>query len=46
MGIAARELSQFVIRPTLLYLGQDNPDAEGLLLGIAAQPVAPGLGTA
>lgn len=36
MGIAARELSQFVIRPTLLYLGQDNPDAEALLLGIAA----------
>ena len=36
MGIAARELSHFVIRPTLLYLGQDNPDAEALLLGIAA----------
>ena len=36
MGIAARELSHYVIRPTLLYLGQDNPDAEALLLGIAA----------
>ena len=36
MGIAARELSQFVIRPTLLYLGQSNPNAETLLLGIAA----------
>jgi len=36
MGIAARELSLYVIRPTLLYLGQNNPDAEALLLGIAA----------
>lgn len=36
MGIAARELSLYVIRPTLLYMGQDNPDAEALLLGIAA----------
>ncbi|MFJ7884929.1 hypothetical protein ACIQYF_15790 [Pseudomonas sp. NPDC096917] len=36
MGIAARELSLYVIRPTLLYLGQTNPDAEALLLGIAA----------
>lgn len=36
MGIAARELSLYVIRPTLLYLGQNNPDAEVLLLGIAA----------
>jgi len=36
MGIAARELSLYVIRPTLLYLGQNNPDAEALLLGVAA----------
>lgn len=36
MGIADRELSVDVIRPTLLYLGQNNPDAEALLLGIAA----------
>lgn len=36
MGIAARELSLYVIRPTLLYLGQNNPNAEALLLGIAA----------
>ncbi|MFP3514621.1 hypothetical protein SB766_00185 [Pseudomonas sp. SIMBA_077] len=36
MGIAARELNLYVIRPTLLYLGQKNPDAEMLLLGIAA----------
>ena len=36
MGIAARELSLYVIRPTLLYLGMNNPDAEALLLGIAA----------
>ena len=36
MGIAARELSLYVIRPTLRYLGQNNPDAEALLLGIAA----------
>ena len=36
MGIAARELSLYVIRPTLAYLGQNNPNAEILLLGIAA----------
>ncbi len=36
MGIAAKELSQYVIRPTLLYLGLNNPNAEALLLGIAA----------
>ena len=35
-GIAARELSLYVIRPTLAYLGQNNPNAETLLLGIAA----------
>ena len=36
MGIAARELSLYVIRPTLAYLGLHNPNAETLLLGIAA----------
>ncbi|MBV6289385.1 hypothetical protein [Pseudomonas aegrilactucae] len=36
MGIAASELSEFVIRPTLLYLGRQCPCAEALLLGVAA----------
>lgn len=36
IGIAAKELNQYVIRPTLLYLGLNNPNAEALLLGIAA----------
>jgi len=36
MGIAASELSEFVIRPTLLYLGRQCPSAEALLLGVAA----------
>lgn len=36
MGIAARELSDYVIRPTLEYLNQYSPEAEALLLGIAA----------
>lgn len=36
MAIAASELSEFVIRPTLLYLGRYCPSAEALLLGIAA----------
>ncbi|MGE8499573.1 MAG: hypothetical protein ACN6O6_18885 [Pseudomonas sp.] len=36
MGIAACELSQYVIRPTLLYLGRHSSSAEALLLGIAA----------
>lgn len=36
MGIAARELRLYVIRPTLQYLGRHSPCAESLLLGIAA----------
>ncbi len=44
MGIAACELSQHVIRPTLLYLGRHSPAAEALLLGAAASQSA--LGTA
>lgn len=42
MGIAARELSQFVIRPTLIYLGRHCPSAEALLLGVAASQSALG----
>jgi len=36
MGIAASELCRYVIRPTLMYLGRHDPNAESLLLGIAA----------
>ncbi|WP_191485235.1 hypothetical protein [Pseudomonas sp. FEN] len=36
MGIAARELRLYVIRPTLMYLGRHSPSAEALLLGVAA----------
>lgn len=36
MGIAACELSQHVIQPTLLYLQRQSPAAEALLLGAAA----------
>ncbi|MBC9250240.1 hypothetical protein A9179_08130 [Pseudomonas alcaligenes] len=36
MGIAASELCQYVIRPTLLYLGRHSATAEALLLGAAA----------
>ncbi|TBU93421.1 hypothetical protein [Phytopseudomonas dryadis] len=36
MGIAACELNQHVIRPTLLYLGRQSIAAEALLLGTAA----------
>ncbi|KTC63866.1 hypothetical protein AO262_08310 [Pseudomonas fluorescens ABAC62] len=36
MGIAASELRRYVIRPTLMYLGQHSRAAESLLLGIAA----------
>ncbi|WP_437881799.1 hypothetical protein [Pseudomonas sp. LRF_L74] len=36
MRIAASELGQYVIRPTLHYLGRNSPTAEALLLGIAA----------
>ncbi|MDF2487765.1 MAG: hypothetical protein K0S77_387 [Pseudomonas sp.] len=42
MGIAANELSQYVIRPTLLYLGRHCPSAEALLLGVAASQSALG----
>lgn len=36
MGIAACEISQYIIRPTLLYLGRHSIAAEALLLGAAA----------
>lgn len=36
MGIAASDLRQHVIRPTLLYLGRHSSTAEALLLGAAA----------
>lgn len=36
MGIAACDLSQHVIRPTLLYLDRHSAPAEALLLGAAA----------
>jgi hypothetical protein len=42
MGIAASELCQYVIRPTLLYLGRHSPTAEVLLLGAAASQSALG----
>ncbi|WP_068829914.1 hypothetical protein [Pseudomonas sp. BMS12] len=42
MGIAANELCQHVIRPTLLYLGCHSPSAEALLLGSAASQSALG----
>lgn len=42
MGIAASELSQHVIRPTLLYLGRHSATAEALLLGAAASQSALG----
>ena len=42
MGIAASELCQHVIRPTLLYLGRHSPTAEALLLGSAASQSALG----
>ncbi|UTW08509.1 hypothetical protein [Pseudomonas benzenivorans] len=44
MGIAACELRQHVIRPTLLYLGRHSDTAEALLLGAAASQS--GLGSA
>lgn len=44
MGIAARELSHYVIRPTLIYIGRHCAGAEALLLGIAASQS--GLGSA
>jgi len=42
MGIAASELSEHVIRPTLHYLGRASGAAEALLLGIAASQSALG----
>lgn len=36
MGIAASDLNQYVIRPTLLYLNNQCVAAEALLLGVAA----------
>jgi hypothetical protein len=42
MGIAACDLSQHVIRPTLLYLGCHSAVAEALLLGTAASQSALG----
>ncbi|WP_372822248.1 hypothetical protein ACCE15_05985 [Pseudomonas parafulva] len=36
MGIAANELNQYVIRPTLIYLDRHSASAEALLLGVAA----------
>ncbi len=43
MGICAKELREYVIRPTLKQLGQYSRAAENLLLGTAAQES--GLGT-
>lgn len=37
MGICAAEMREYVIRPTLKYLGVDSSVAEELLLGTAAQ---------
>ncbi|MDZ5602066.1 hypothetical protein SJI00_04625 [Pseudomonas sp. RP23018S] len=42
MGIAAKELSQYVIRPTLVYLNRHCASAEALLLGVAASQSALG----
>lgn len=42
MGIAASELCRHVIRPTLAYLGCDNPGAEFFLLAVAASQSALG----
>ncbi|MBV4533421.1 hypothetical protein HU719_018700 [Pseudomonas sp. SWRI107] len=42
MGIAANELSQYVIRPTLVYLNRYCQSAEALLLGVAASQSALG----
>lgn len=42
MGIAACDLSQHVIRPTLLYLERHSAAAEALLLGAAASQSALG----
>ncbi|ANY85875.1 MULTISPECIES: hypothetical protein [Pseudomonas] len=42
MGIAAKELCQYVIRPTLIYLDRHCESAEALLLGVAASQSALG----
>jgi hypothetical protein len=42
MGIAASELCRYVIRPTLIYLGRHNREAESFLLGVAASQSALG----
>jgi hypothetical protein len=42
MGIAASELCQYVIRPTLIYLGRHTPNAELFLVGVAASQSALG----
>ncbi|AZL67485.1 MULTISPECIES: hypothetical protein [Pseudomonas] len=42
MGIAANELSRYVIRPTLIYLNRHCESAEALLLGVAASQSALG----
>ena len=42
MCIAANELSQYVIRPTLAYLDRQCDSAEALLLGVAASQSALG----
>lgn len=42
MGIAARDLSRHVIRPTLLYLDRHSPRAESFLLAVAASQSALG----
>ena len=44
MGIAACEFSQYVIRPTLIYLGRHSTAAEALLLGAAASQSGLGAG--
>ncbi|MBF8780804.1 hypothetical protein [Pseudomonas fulva] len=44
MIIAANELCQYVIRPTLDYLGRQCASAEALLLGVAASQSALGAG--
>jgi hypothetical protein len=42
MGIAASELCRYVIRPTLIYLGRHNREAELFLLAVAASQSALG----
>lgn len=42
MSIAAKELCQYVIRPTLVYLNRHSASAEALLLGVAASQSALG----